>query len=384
MMGGRIWLESELGKGSTFHFTVALERASTTTTQTEAAFDGARGLVVYDNGTNRLIVDKLITKWGLKVTQADSGEQALVALKQAREAGEDFHVMLLDVMMPGMDGFAVVEQVRANADLAATTIMMLSSADSNQASARCRELGIELFLSKPVKQRQLRSTMLRALGSVVKSAVQQVASAEPAAVRHVLLAEDNPLNQRIALARLKKWGYTVDAVDNVRKAVEAAASGTYDVILMDATQAIRVHEAAEGGHVPIIALTAHAMKGDRERFLEAGMDCYVSKPIRPDELLATIDAVLNPGNAPSHFPCCRSNSDVSDWRPLRGSCESCSIPTPTTKWTISSPWFMPSCRRSAFVSSTDSASKTGTGFSRGLSAVCHRHRNRCQAPRPSI
>ena len=305
MMGGRIWLESELGKGSIFHFTAALERASTTTRPTEAAFDGARALVVDDNGTNRLIVDKLLTKWGLIVTQADSGEQALVALKQAREAGDDFHLMVLDFTMPDMDGFDVAEQVQANPHSATTTIMMLSSADRNQAGARCRELGIELFLSKPVKQRQLRVMLLRALGHVAKPAAPRVVSAGPAATRHVLLAEDNPLNQRIALARLKKWGYTVDAVDNGRKAVEAAASGTYDVILMDvqmpemdgmdAAQAIRVREATAGGHVPIIALTAHAMKGDRERFLQAGMDGYVSKPIRPDELLAAIDAAVTEG-----------------------------------------------------------------------------------------
>ena len=310
LMGGRIWVESQVAGGSTFHFTADLERGPATTATPDRSLAGVRALVVDDNATNRLFLDKRLRGWGLSVTTAEGGQQALEELRRAGEAGTPFDLLLLDAMMPDMDGFTVAERVLADGGLS-TTVMMLSSTDRSQASAQCRKLGIEHFLSKPVKQAQLRSTLLRALGRDTTTAGPDVtgdaAAPVPGRPLHVLLAEDNRLNQVIAVARLKKWGYTVEVAENGRKAVEAAAAGAFDLVLMDvqmpemdgleATQSIRAQEAAQGTRVPIIALTAHAMKGDRERFLEVGMDGYVSKPIRTDELQAAIDAVIGPSRS---------------------------------------------------------------------------------------
>ena len=313
IMGGTIRLASTPGDGSTFRFTLEFERAGVPEPAADTSLQGVRALVVDDNATHRLVVDRILSQWGLQVTTTDSGEQALTKLRHAADRQQPYDVILLDVLMPGIDGFTVAERALADPALAATTVMMLSSIDRRLAHTRCTQLGIELFLTKPVKRRQLQATLLQALGRDVRPEVASLSAPalEPAPVPadaaslRVLLAEDNLLNQKIAVARLKKWGYSVEVVDNGRAAVEACNEGEYDLVLMDvqmpemdgleATSAIRSREAAGAGHIPIIALTAHAMKGDRERFLLAGMDGYVSKPLRPDELRAAIDLVLTSG-----------------------------------------------------------------------------------------
>ncbi|MBT6149866.1 MAG: response regulator, partial [Gemmatimonadetes bacterium] len=308
LMGGRIELESTVGVGSTFCFTLEFDRTTAVIGTPSESLQDVRALVVDDNATNRVVVEKILTRWGCVVSTTDGGERALSILRDAAGTGQPFDIVLLDVMMPGIDGFTVAERILADPGLSSTTIMMLSSTDRHQAHARCAELGIELYLSKPIRQRQLRTTLLGALGMDDALPAARVPQTVPAPVvpanLQVLVAEDNSLNQQIVVARLKRWGYGVDVVANGRQAVEASQRKTYDLVLMDvqmpemdgieATEAIRARESSRGGHIPIIALTAHAMKGDRERFLEAGMDGYVSKPIRPDELLAAIDAVLSP------------------------------------------------------------------------------------------
>ena len=311
LMGGALSVESEVGEGSTFSFTAILGRAHDGAIEAPGTGEdlrGLRALVVDDNATNRTLVSKLLNRWGLRVVTADSGEQALEEVRRAAADGDPHQVVVLDVMMPGIDGFTVAEELRKAPALAQMEVMMLSSTDRDQASARCRELGIEHFLTKPVKQRALREALLRATG---RAATQEAAASVEAPLEavtrplHILLAEDNPVNQRVAIARLTRLRHTVHAVTNGRAAVEAVATGSYDLVLMDvqmpemdgieATRNIREREAARGGHVPIVALTAHAMKGDRERFLAAGMDAYAAKPFRSDGLQAAIAEALGPG-----------------------------------------------------------------------------------------
>jgi PAS domain S-box-containing protein len=317
LMGGRIWVESEVGRGSTFHFTGRLGLAEGLASPAAAepgAVEGLRVLVVDDNATNRRILVEMLTSWRMRPTAADGGPAALGELRQAAGAGEPFPLVLLDAQMPGMDGFALAEKIRQQPELAGATIMLLSSADRAGDVQRCQELGISAYLMKPVKQSELLNTILTVMAS---------ASARPAAARprpgpgpaapagrrlRVLLAEDNAVNQRLAVALLGRHGHAVVVAQNGREAVAAAEREPFDLVLMDvqmpemggleATAAIRERERRTGRHVPILALTAHAMKGDRERCLDAGMDGYLSKPIQARELLQALDRLSREGPAP--------------------------------------------------------------------------------------
>jgi len=312
LMGGTISVESEVGKGSTFHFTARLgrERRSQARTPvreraTLAELQGLRALVVDDHLTNRRILEEVLSHWGLRPTLADGGESALRAIERATEAGTPYRLILLDAQMPDLDGFALAARLKQHADLAGATIMMLSSADQIGDAARCRALGISAYLTKPVKQSDLREAILTTLGAAPRTPPPAPAppdvttSATRAQGLRILVAEDNPVNQRMAVRLLEKRGHSVVVAENGKRAVEVLERGSFDLVLMDvqmpdmsgleATAVIRDKELLTGAHVPIVGVTAHAMKGDRERCLEAGMDEYLSKPLRAAELFDALD-----------------------------------------------------------------------------------------------
>jgi PAS domain S-box-containing protein len=309
MMGGKIWVKSEPGKGSEFHFTIKVSEGGIAAARPAAGLpdgilSGAQVLVVDDNQTNRRILDRLLTRWGLKVVCVKSGEDALAEINAAQASGNPFRLILTDMRMPKMDGFGLVERIRNMPDTAAATIMMLSSAGRRGDLARCQQLGLSASLTKPVRQNELREAIVRALDRrKVQTRAAAVAGGErrTAVPRHglgVLIAEDNVVNQRLAARLLEKRGHRVTVVNNGQEAVELLERSSFDLVLMDvqmpvldgiaATKMIRLRENETGSHQPIVALTAYAVKGDEERCLAAGMDGYLPKPIRPEEL----DALL--------------------------------------------------------------------------------------------
>jgi signal transduction histidine kinase/CheY-like chemotaxis protein len=311
MMGGKIWVKSEMGRGSEFHFTTKLGIALAKPAELEALapmvnLRGVKVLVVDDNRTNRRILERMLRRWELAVTSVEGAEEALEQMCSALEAGEPFELILTDMHMPHMDGFALVEQIRQRPELSTATIMMLTSAGHRGDAARCEELGVSAYLLKPIRQSELREAVVRILGAkeqegavplITRYSLQD--SRDPSASLRVLLAEDNLVNQRLGMRLLEKRGHSVVVAGNGRETLTAFERGGFDLILMDlqmpemdgfeATTVIREREKASGNRVPIVALTAHAMKGDREKCLAAGMDGYLTKPIRPAEL----DDILN-------------------------------------------------------------------------------------------
>jgi two-component system sensor histidine kinase/response regulator len=306
MMGGKIWVESETGHGSRFHFTVRFAAAAAKPIQVDTPappelLKGLKVLVVDDNRTNRRILEDMLKRWGMQPTLVEGGEEALAQVQAAQDAGEPYRLILMDVHMPKMDGFSLVERIRQTPELFAVTIMMLTSAGHRGDAARCRELGIGAYLLKPIRQSELREAIARVLGAkeqrgsiplITRYSLQD--ARDPSAFLRVLLAEDNPVNRRVASRLLEKRGHSVVAASNGREAIAALEKESFDLVLMDvqmpemdgfeATAAIRGKERSTGRHQPVIALTAHAMKGDQERCLAAGMDGYLAKPIRPQEL----------------------------------------------------------------------------------------------------
>jgi signal transduction histidine kinase/DNA-binding response OmpR family regulator len=313
-LGGQLTLESEAGRGTTFRFTLPFELGQPRDESLPCELGELTNLpvlVIDDNLTNRRVLEGMTRQWGMRPTMVSSGEAGLSALDVACDGADPFRLVLLDVNMPGMDGFEVAEAIRQRPGLAGATILMLSSRDRIGEALRCRQLGITHCLVKPLTQRELLAAMRNALGAPAAklespaAAVPQRASATPL---RILLAEDNRVNQALASALLKRDGHHVTMVENGIAAVAAAVAGGFDAILMDvqmpemggfeATAAIRAHESTTGRRVRIIAMTAHAMQGDRDRCLEAGMDDYVSKPIRPGDLQRAIAAAspLDEGN----------------------------------------------------------------------------------------
>jgi len=306
MMGGRIWVESEVNRGSRFHFTARLSLAHAKPAEPGAIaptvnLSGVKVLVVDDNRTNRRILEGMLKRWEMSVASVEGAEEALRQLSAALEAGEPFELILTDMHMPKMDGFALVEQIRQRPELSTATIMMLTSAGHRGDAARCEELGVSAYLLKPIRQSELREAVARVLGTKEQQGATPLitryslqGSQEPWASLLILLAEDNLVNQRLAMRLLEKRGHSVVVAGNGRETLAAFESGDFDLILMDlqmpemdgfeATTAIRNWERARGNRIPIVALTAHAMKGDREKCLAAGMDGYLTKPIRPHEL----------------------------------------------------------------------------------------------------
>ena len=311
MMGGRIWFESEVECGTQFHFTAWFDR-STEQEQLDrqrlpADVSGLRVLVVDDNATNRRFQCEQLSYWGMIPTEVDSGQAALKALQAEIDAHRQYDLILLDAIMPDMDGFAVLKQIRSMPYADRPTILMLSFLDLGGDIARAHEMGAAGYLMKPVAPANLRDAIVTALGLANQRrtfpAVDSPDSSKPLRQPlRILVAEDNKVNQLLALRTLQKEGHLVTIVNDGQEALSALEHKQFDLILMDvqmpvmdglqATARIRRQERESGRHVPIVAMTAHAMKGDRERCLAAGFDGYVAKPIRNSELFATMTAVI--------------------------------------------------------------------------------------------
>jgi signal transduction histidine kinase/CheY-like chemotaxis protein len=308
MMAGRLWLESTPGHGSTFHFTVRLGVQQRQTLRLalkpSVSLCGLAVLVVDDNATNCRILHEMLRHLQLQPTIVNDGYAALATLEQARATGTPFPLVLLDAQMPGMDGFTLAARMHQDLQGAGTVVMMLTAVGLRGDAARCRELGIAAYLMKPITQRELWEAMQTVLNRQRETAqppplVTQHSVRESHRRLHILLAEDNPVNQRLAVRLLEKQGHTVIAVGNGQEALDTLLHQPFDLVLMDvqmpemdgfeATAAIREHEQHSGSHMPIIAMTAHAMQGDRERCLAAGMDDYVVKPMKPADLHAAIE-----------------------------------------------------------------------------------------------
>ena len=313
LMGGRIWVESGAGEGSTFHFTARLDlrdRPSQSAKEELASLEGLRVLVVDDNASSRVALEETLKGWKMKPLAAASADAALAALERTERANERFALLILDSDMPGMDGLAVAERLKQGELEAGAIIMMLPNAGGQRAEvARRRGLGVGAWLTKPIRQAELQKAILAALstkpaetGPLSAPARDSLREPSPAPLGYrILVAEDNPVNQRLVTQILEKRGNTVGVAANGREALSLSENQTFDLVLMDvqmpemdgleATAAIRQKEKVTGAHVPIIAMTAHAMKGDRERCLDAGMDGYVPKPIRLQELFEVIEAL---------------------------------------------------------------------------------------------
>jgi len=329
MMGGSIWVESEVGHGSKFHFIARLGIADAKpivvgTAAPPQVLSGVRVLVVDDNQTNRRILEGMLKRWNMTANSVEGGEAALTQLSAAREAGEPFGLILMDMHMPGMDGFELTERIRKGPYPSTVTIMMLTSSGHRGDAARCQALGVAAYLLKPIRQSELREAIARVLGAqeqkgsiplITRYSLQD--AREPSTSLHVLLAEDNRVNQRLATRLLEKRGHSVVVAADGIEAFAAIEKEVFDLVLMDlqmpemdgfeATAAIREKEKAGGPRLPIVALTAHAMKGDREKCLAAGMDGYLTKPIRTLEL----DEILKKYLALRAVPACAPESILS-------------------------------------------------------------------------
>ncbi|HVA00254.1 MAG TPA: PAS domain S-box protein [Terriglobia bacterium] len=310
MMNGRLWVESELGVGSTFHFTArfAVQKVPARMEPRETVeLQGMPVLVVDDNATNRRILGAMLRHWRMEPALAEGGDAALATMEQNAASGKTFPLVLIDAQMPEMDGFDLAERIKQNPKLATATIMMLTSAGHRGDAARCRELGIAAYLIKPIRQSELLQAILEALGKpsgrldrvplVTRHSLRETHKAA-----HILLAEDNAVNQMLVIRLLEKRGLSVTAAGNGKEALAALEKQSFDLVLMDiqmpemdgfeATARIREKEKTTGARLPIIALTAYAMKGDEERCRAAGMDDYIAKPIRPQDLFRAIHRLL--------------------------------------------------------------------------------------------
>jgi len=319
LMGGQIGVESKLGEGSTFWFTVRLEKQPSATPKLSieekmARMAGLRVLIVDDNTTNRQILHYQIIAWKMRNGHAASGPEALEILRRAAAAGDPYDLAILDMQMPDMDGLTLAREIKKDPRIASTRLVMLTSLMHRENMQTLKEAGIEACLIKPVKQSKLfdciANLFLLPVEPVKTQAIHPTPQKEAATapitsnLYHILLAEDNAVNQKVALRQLKKLGFNADAVANGIEVLDALERIQYDIIIMDcqmpemdgyeATRRIRQHEKTEAAlgknpkHVHIIAMTANALQGDREKCIEAGMDDYVSKPVRLPELEAAL------------------------------------------------------------------------------------------------
>jgi len=330
MMGGRMWVESRgAGKGSTFYFTLEFKAVEDKTAKPPAISDlsAFRFLAVDDNTTNRRILEELLGNWGLDITVTESGPKALNELEKAAFKKKPFHILISDYNMPEMNGLDLCERIRENPVFAGILLIILSSAGGNECSVALNRGLIDALLLKPVRQSQLLNAIQRVMGTMAYGPDREDG---PKAVKgnenhpqrlDILLAEDSEINQAVATGLLEAAGHRVTVARNGLEAINSLNEKRFDLVLMDiqmpemdglaATREIRKQEARAAGQkacdkragdenggtgpprVPIIALTAHTMTGDRKKCLEVGMDGYVSKPLRPDELFTAIKAILS-------------------------------------------------------------------------------------------
>ena len=312
LLGGRIWVESTISKGSIFHFTAQFtlpqRKEPTSIGPAKKSFSELPLLLVEDNASSRRALGEWATSWGIQVKEAESADEATVILDAAKEKKKPFQIILLDANLPGHDSFIILDYLKDNPELSKSIIMMMSKTSNRVDATPWLKVGISSHLGKPIKPDELKAAILAVLGLAPLPQEQAAQGSEQATAPirqtyRILIAEDNLVNQRVALYMLEKQGHQAVGVMNGEEALKALEKGNFELILMDvqmpkmdgfkATQLIRAREKETGLHIPIIAMTAHAMKGDRERCLEIGMDEYISKPLNAKQLADSIARTMS-------------------------------------------------------------------------------------------
>jgi len=322
-MGGQMGVTSTPGQGSTFWFTAGFGKQleNTSVSQPElVSLEKLRVLIVDDNATNRKILSHQLSSWGMVHQEADSGFRALELLRSAAAEGAAYDLAVLDLMMPGMDGFDLARTIKSDSSIAGMHLVMLTSFGERGHGQTARESGVAAYLTKPVRQSHLFDCLANVISAAPGASERDVTPAKQLLTKHtlqeskmsshklILLAEDNIVNQKVAIRQLQKLGYRADAVANGSEAIEALSRISYDLILMDcqmpemdgyeATAEIR-RQQGESRHIPIVAMTAHALTGDRAKCIAAGMDEYITKPVKLDELSRVLELFLRtPGTDP--------------------------------------------------------------------------------------
>lgn len=305
LMGGNISIESEPGHGTTFSFTGNFGFADKPPARREDTefLKGLSVLIVDDNETNRLILQEVTKNWGMNPVVVEGVDEAIQAMERGRNSGKPIEMVLTDMYMPKRDGMDLIEWMRTDPEFANVNVMILSSGPTAEHRSRADELSVNAYLTKPVRQSSLLDAIATSMGQEESFVVPEKEETEVTVDSlQILLAEDNAVNQLTATTMLQKLGHLVEVANNGREAVDKLAAGKFDLVFMDvqmpeldglsATKEIRESEKSTGRHVPIVAMTAHAMAGDQDRCLEAGMDAYTSKPIRRKAIEAVIQEIV--------------------------------------------------------------------------------------------